>query len=50
MTNVFISYAREDVLIARKLTEELSRYGYNIFLDQQSIRLGSHWQEDMLKI
>ncbi|EBC2924014.1 TIR domain-containing protein, partial [Salmonella enterica] len=46
MTNVFISYAREDVLIARKLTEELSRYGYNIFLDQQSIRLGSHWQED----
>ncbi|EBI4610144.1 toll/interleukin-1 receptor domain-containing protein [Salmonella enterica] len=49
MTNVFISYAREDVLIARKLTEELSRYGYNIFLDQQSIRLGSHWQEDMLK-
>ncbi|ELX9021304.1 hypothetical protein C9E92_08090 [Salmonella enterica subsp. enterica serovar Wilhelmsburg] len=49
MTNVFISYARENVLIARKLTEELSRYGYNIFLDQQSIRLGSHWQEDMLK-
>ncbi|EAM6457895.1 toll/interleukin-1 receptor domain-containing protein [Salmonella enterica subsp. enterica] len=49
MTNVFISYAREDVLIARKLTEELSRYGYNIFLDQQSIRLGSHWQEDMIK-
>ncbi|EBX8440575.1 toll/interleukin-1 receptor domain-containing protein [Salmonella enterica subsp. enterica serovar Oranienburg] len=49
MTNVFISYAREDVLIARKLTEELSRYGYNIFLDQQSIRLGSHWLEDMLK-
>ncbi|SLY88461.1 Uncharacterised protein [Klebsiella variicola] len=49
MINVFISYAREDVLIAKKLTEELSRYDYNVFLDQQSIRLGSHWQEDILK-
>ncbi|HBR3148190.1 TPA: toll/interleukin-1 receptor domain-containing protein, partial [Klebsiella pneumoniae] len=39
MINVFISYAREDVLIAKKLTEELSRYDYNVFLDQQSIRL-----------
>lgn len=49
MTNIFISYAREDSSIAQKLTEQLIRHEYNVFLDQQSIRLGAHWQEDILK-
>ncbi|BEO78734.1 MULTISPECIES: toll/interleukin-1 receptor domain-containing protein [Serratia] len=49
MTNIFISYAREDFLIAKKLTEELNRHEYKVFLDQQSIQLGAHWQEDILK-
>lgn len=49
MTSIFISYAREDFLIAKKLTEELNRHEYKVFLDQQSIQLGAHWQEDILK-
>ncbi|HHA1824480.1 toll/interleukin-1 receptor domain-containing protein [Enterobacter hormaechei] len=48
MAKIFISYAREDSPIAQSLAGELLKNNHDVFLDQQSIRLGSHWQEDIL--
>jgi len=47
MAKIFISYAREDSSIAQSLTAELNQRKHEVFLDQQSIRIGSHWQEDI---
>lgn len=47
MTKIFISYAREDSTIAQRLTAELQQRKHDVFLDQQSIRVGAHWQEDI---
>lgn len=47
MAKIFISYAREDSSIAQRLTTELHKRKHDVFLDQQSIRVGSHWQEDI---
>lgn len=47
MAKIFISYAREDSSIADELTKELQQRKHEVFLDRQSIRLGSHWQEDI---
>lgn len=49
MSKIFISYAREDSAIAQRLTAELNQRKHNVFLDQQSIRVGAHWQEDIIK-
>jgi len=48
MAKIFISYAREDSPIAQRLAGELLKNNHDVFLDQQSIRLGSHWHEDIL--
>lgn len=47
MAKIFISYAREDSSVAQRLTSELNQRKHDVFLDQQSIRIGSHWQEDI---
>ena len=47
MANIFISYAREDTPIAQRLTAVLSQREHMVFLDQQSLRIGGHWQEDI---
>lgn len=47
MAKIFISYAREDSSIAQRLTAELHQRKHDVFLDQQSIRVGAHWQEDI---
>lgn len=47
MAKIFISYAREDSQIAQRLTRDLHQRKHDVFLDQQSIRIGAHWQEDI---
>lgn len=47
MAKIFISYAREDSQIAQRLNSELHHRKHDVFLDQQSIRIGAHWQEDI---
>ncbi|MEM8486733.1 MAG: toll/interleukin-1 receptor domain-containing protein [Bacteroidota bacterium] len=42
---VFISYAREDHNIADQLYEDLTRQGYAVWLDVESIRVGQAWEE-----
>lgn len=47
MAKIFISYAQEDSSIAQRLTAALQQRKHDVFLDQQSIRVGAHWQEDI---
>jgi hypothetical protein len=41
---LFLSYAREDSAAARKLYEELSVRGLNVWLDREALRPGQNWQ------
>jgi hypothetical protein len=49
LAKIFISYPNEDRGIADQLHRELIAKGHEIFLDQQSIRLGAHWHEDITR-
>jgi hypothetical protein len=42
MSDVFVSYARKDIAVARRLTERLRAGGWTVFLDEQ-IRTGAEW-------
>jgi hypothetical protein len=41
---LFLSYAREDSVAARKLYEELSARGLNVWLDREALRPGQNWR------
>ena len=41
---LFLSYAREDAAAARKLYEELTARGLNVWLDQEALRPGQNWR------
>jgi len=40
---VFISYASEDAELAETLFDELSRSGYNPWIDRRSLKAGQNW-------
>ena len=42
--NVFISYAKEDVNIARKLWGKLESYGVNVWFDVEKLLPGQEWE------
>ena len=41
---LFLSYAREDSAAARKLYQELSARGLNVWLDREALRPGQNWR------
>ena len=43
MTGVFLSYAREDVSVARQVAERLREEGWSVFLDRE-IPVGKTWE------
>jgi MoxR-like ATPase len=43
-TRVFISYAREDAPMARRLHEDLARHGHAPWLDQEALLPGQNWR------
>ncbi len=43
MPEVFISYAREDLLEAERLHRDLRREGFDAWIDSQDLLAGSHW-------
>jgi len=49
LAKIFISYPNEDKGLASQLHRELVTKGHKVFLDQQSIRLGAHWHEDITR-
>src|SRR4051812_22715483 len=46
---VFIIYAREDEVAARKLATELRQNGFNTWFDQDELEPGEIWQKTILK-
>ena len=49
MNHIFISYAREDRDVARKLYNRLKQEGFNPWLDQENIVPGQDWEKEIRK-
>ena len=49
MTQVFISYAREDVAIARRLRTDLKKAGIQTWLDEDDLLPGRDWKDEISK-
>ena len=46
---VFISYAREDAAVARRLHEDLTRRGHAPWLDQEALLPGQNWRNAIVR-
>ena len=42
---IFLSYAREDMGMAKQLYNDLKRYGLDVWLDTESLLLGDRWKD-----
>jgi len=42
---IFLSYAREDMGMAKQLYNDLKRYGLDVWLDTESFLPGDKWQK-----
>jgi len=42
---IFLSYAREDMGMAKKLYHDLKRYGLDVWLDMKSLLPGDKWKD-----
>ena len=49
MSGVFISYAREDSIPARRLHEDLRAAGVDSWIDSESLLPGENWREAIIK-
>jgi hypothetical protein len=47
--SVFISYAREDLLVAKKIFKRLSKRGHKPWLDEFSLKKGADWEYEVRK-
>lgn len=47
MTEFFISYAREDLPVAKRLKAALNNLGWNVFIDEK-IEAGEPWSEELI--
>lgn len=47
MAKILISYAREDFSIVQRLIAEITKSNHDVYLDQQSIKLGDPFQQDI---
>ena len=42
---IFLSYAREDMGVAKQLHNDLKRYGLDVWLDTESLLPGDRWKD-----
>jgi hypothetical protein len=42
---IFLSYAREDMGMAKQLYNDLKRYGLDVWLDTESLLPGDKWRD-----
>ncbi|MCP3996150.1 MAG: TIR domain-containing protein [bacterium] len=47
MGNLFISYAREDLEIARRLYRDLKNLGYPAWIDTEDLLPGQRWKDSI---
>ena len=45
---IFLSYAHEDIGMAKKLYQDLNRYGLDIWFDTESLEVGELWETAIL--
>jgi len=45
---IFISYVREDIDSARHLSEEITKLGGDVWLDERRLRPGDAWEDEIL--
>jgi len=41
---IFLSYAREDIDMAKRIYQDLKRYGLDVWIDYEKILPGQHWK------
>lgn len=46
-SNIFISYQREDVELARLIAERLKKYEFNVWIDYSDLRAGINYEEEI---
>ena len=46
---IFLSYAHEDSVAARRLSEAITRMGGDVWLDEQRLQAGDPWDEEILR-
>jgi TIR domain len=46
-SQIFISYARSDKVIAEQLTRSFKQQGLSVWLDYESLKPGSSWQDEL---
>lgn len=44
---IFISYVKEDVALARRLRDELTAFGFQIWIDEDQLKVGKRWQAEI---
>lgn len=49
VTQIFVSYSHKNTEFASKLTKDLEREGYEIWLDRMDIKGGSRWDDEIVK-
>ncbi len=49
MKKVFLSYAREDLKIAKKIYDDLTDKGVNVWLDDDALLPGQNWRNEITK-
>jgi TIR domain len=49
MARLFISYSRRDADIAYNLVSQLRMYGYDVWVDDERIKLGEDWTRSIQK-
>jgi hypothetical protein len=47
--HIFVSYSHKNAELATKLTKDLEREGYDIWLDRTDIQTGSRWDDDIVR-
>lgn len=49
MVNVFLNYAKEDILLARKIYKDLTKEGLHVWFDEKSLIGGQDWRAEINK-
>ena len=50
MADVFLNYAKEDILLARKIYEDLTKGGLQVWFDEKSLIGGQDWRVEINKV
>ena len=47
---IFLSYAREEMGMAKQLYNDLKRYGLDVWLDTESLLPGDRWKDKIQEV